>query len=101
MPDQSEGWDALTDHERDMVMLAGKMSVINSWLRYAYDDIFALQELHKGDNKFVQLDDEFIVAAREATITWEDEFAGKGPKVVWTHPGTPQNFQVDARFHLV
>ena len=53
--------------------------VMDTWARYAYRDISALEEMRESGNEFVVLDSEFIRIARKATEEWEDKEAAINP----------------------
>lgn len=68
-------WDALSEHDQDMLRLAGKLTVFESWLNSSFADLEAYQELLDGPNEIVQLSDEFLAAVAEETAKWENEKA--------------------------
>ena len=74
-----QAWDKLSDHQRELLKLAGKVSSLDSWSRYAYNDISALAEMKANGNEFVKLSPEFIKAAKAAAAKWSDEQAAQNP----------------------
>ena len=74
-----EVWDRISESDREMIKLAGKLMAMDSWARYAYRDIGALKEMREFGNEFVLLDSEFIRISREATKRWENEEAERNP----------------------
>jgi TRAP-type mannitol/chloroaromatic compound transport system substrate-binding protein len=70
-------WERISERDREMLRLAGKLMMLDSWTRYAYRDIAALEEMHLAGNEFVILDSEFIRAANKAADEWADEQASK------------------------
>ena len=72
-----DAWERISDRDREMIKLAGKLMVLDSWARYAYRDISALEEMREAGNEFVLLDSEFIRVAVEAAEEWENEEASK------------------------
>ena len=70
-----DAWDALSAEQQELLRLAGKLSVFDSWLASSYADLEAYQELVDGPNEIVQLDQSFIDAIYEETRKWEDENA--------------------------
>ena len=67
-----EVWEGLSEGDRELIKLAGRLNTLDSWGRYAYRDIAALAEMRKAGNEFVQLSPEFIKAAAEASAKWSD-----------------------------
>ena len=65
----------LSAEQQELLRLAGKLSVFDSWLASSYADLEAYQELVDGPNEIVQLDQSFIDAIYEETRKWEDENA--------------------------
>ena len=72
-----DAWERISDRDREMIKLAGKLMVLDSWARYAYRDIYALEEMREAGNEFVLLDSEFIRVAVKAAEEWENEEASK------------------------
>ena len=72
-----DAWERISDRDREMIKLAGKLMVLDSWARYAYRDISALEEMREAGNEFVLLDSEFIRVAVKAAEEWENEEASK------------------------
>ena len=70
-----EAWDRLSKRDHEMIKLAGRLMVMDSWTRYAYRDISALEKMREAGNEFISLDDEFLRVAVEETEKWEDEEA--------------------------
>ncbi|MDT0501106.1 MULTISPECIES: C4-dicarboxylate ABC transporter substrate-binding protein [unclassified Halomonas] len=68
-------WDELEPEQQELLRLAGKLSVFDSWLASSYADLEAYQELVEGPNEIVQLDPAFVDAIYEETRKWEDEHA--------------------------
>ncbi len=67
-----DAWDALSERDQEMLKLAGKLSALDTWSRYAYKDIEALKEFEKAGNEIVKLDPEFIRVANETADAWAD-----------------------------
>ena len=61
-----DAWNRISEGDRELLKLAGKLGVLDSWARYAYKDIAALKEFDKAGNELVLLDDEFVSTANEA-----------------------------------
>ena len=59
--------------------MAGRLNVLDSWTRYAYHDIDALDQMRAHGNEFVKLDPAFIKAAHEAAAKWSDAQAAASP----------------------
>ncbi len=74
-----DAWERISESDREMIKLAGKLMVMDTWARYAYRDISALEEMRESGNEFVVLDSEFIRIARKATEEWEDKEAAINP----------------------
>jgi len=74
-----DAWDRLPEKDREMIGLAGRLMMLDSWTRYAYRDISALEKMREAGNEFVSLDPEFLRVAFEETEKWEDEQAAKDP----------------------
>ena len=72
-----DAWERISERDREMIKLAGKLMVLDSWARYAYRDIAALEKMREAGNEFVLLDPEFIRVAGEAAEEWENEEAAK------------------------
>lgn len=69
-------WNALSDRDRELLKLAGKLNALDNWSRYAYQDIAALKEFENAGNEIVKLDPDFVRVANEAANKWADEQAG-------------------------
>ena len=65
-----DAWNRISEGDRELMKLAGKLGVLDSWARYAYKDIAALKEFDKAGNELVLLDDEFVRTANEAANAW-------------------------------
>ena len=72
-----EAWDRISERERELLKLAGRINVLDSWSRYAYRDIAAVEEMKAAGNEFVKLDPKFIEASIEAAAKWSDEQAAE------------------------
>jgi len=70
-----EAYSRITPAEREALWLAGKINMLDTWGKVAYEDIGALEEMRKFGNEFVQLSPEFIAAAKAASEKWADEQA--------------------------
>lgn len=70
-------WNELTEEEQDMLRLAGKLTVFETWLASSFADLDAYQELVDGPNEIVRLDQSFIDTIYEETVKWEDEYAAE------------------------
>ncbi len=74
-----DAWNRISEHDREVLKMAGRLMVLDTWGRYAYKDIAALDEMQRGGNEFVLLDAEFRRAAIEAADTWADAQAAQNP----------------------
>lgn len=74
-----QAWDGISEHERELLKLAGKVNTLDSWSRYAYNDIAALAEMKANGNEFVKLSPEFIKAGEAAAAKWSDAQAASNP----------------------
>ncbi len=74
-----QAWDGISDRERELLKLAGKVNTLDSWSRYAYNDIAALAEMKANGNEFVELSPEFIKAGEAAAAKWSDQQAATNP----------------------
>ena len=72
-----DAWEGVSERDREMLRLAGRLTMLDSWTRYAFRDIAALEEMHSAGNEFGILDSEFIRAANKAADEWADEQAFK------------------------
>jgi len=73
-----DAWAELSEHDQNMLKLAGKITVFESWLDSSVGDLDAYLELMEN-NEIVKLDEEFIVAARGAAKEWSDKQAEENP----------------------
>ena len=73
----SDTWEELSEREQNMLRLAGKLSVFDTWLASSFADLDAYQALVEGPNEIVELDQSFIDAIYEETAKWEDEYAAE------------------------
>ncbi|GIT53199.1 MAG: hypothetical protein Ct9H300mP16_03590 [Pseudomonadota bacterium] len=78
-PINLDAWNRISKEDQELVKLAGRLMVMESWTRYAYHDIDALAQMRAHGNEFVKLDPEFIKAAHEAADKWSDEQAAANP----------------------
>ncbi len=70
-------WNGLTDHEREIMRLAGKVLALHTYTRYPYADIAAVQAMRDYGNEFVQLSPEFLAAANAEATKWAEEQAAE------------------------
>lgn len=68
-------WSELSDKDRELVKLAGKLTVYESWLKSSSADLNAFKELEDGPNEILTLNDDFVAKVHEVTKAWEDEQA--------------------------
>ncbi|MBB3330970.1 TRAP-type mannitol/chloroaromatic compound transport system substrate-binding protein [Halomonas campaniensis] len=68
-------WNELSEEEQEILRLAGKLTVFETWLASSFADLDAYQELVDGPNEIVHLDQSFIDTIYEETEKWEDEYA--------------------------
>ncbi|MBB3063833.1 MULTISPECIES: TRAP transporter substrate-binding protein DctP [Limibacillus] len=66
-----DAWAKLSEHDQNMIEVAGRLMTLNTFLAYAKDDIdgFAFFQ-QAGENEMVVLDPSFISAAKEASDAW-------------------------------
>ncbi|HET8791960.1 MAG TPA: C4-dicarboxylate ABC transporter substrate-binding protein [Modicisalibacter sp.] len=74
-----EAWDKLSERDQQMLKLAGKLNVFESWLNSSAADLDAFRKLQEGPNEIVELDPAFIDKAQEVTRQWADEQAAQNP----------------------
>ena len=74
-----DAWNRITEHDREVLKMVGKLMVLETWARYAYKDIAALEQMRQAGNEFVLLDAEFKRAAVAAADTWADKQAADNP----------------------
>lgn len=74
-----DAWNRISESDREILKLAGKLNTLDTWGNYAYNDMAALAEMRKHGNEFVKLSPEFIKAANEAAAKWSDAQAAKNP----------------------
>lgn len=72
-----DAWKRISERDRELIKLAGKLNAMDSWSRYAYNDIQALKEFKKFGNEIVKLDADFIKTANQAADKWADTQAGE------------------------
>ena len=70
-----DAWERISERDRELLKLAGKLMSLESWGRWAYRDIAALEEMRASGNEIVILDSDFIQAANKAANEWADEQA--------------------------
>ena len=75
-----DAWNSISERDRELLRLAGKLMILDSWTRYPYRDIAALEVMRSAGNEVVILDSEFIHAANRAADEWADEQAAEN---VW------------------
>jgi TRAP-type mannitol/chloroaromatic compound transport system substrate-binding protein len=70
-----DAWNGISERDRELLKLAGKLMVLETWARYAYNDIAALEDMQQAGNEVVLLDAEFKRAAAAAADAWADKQA--------------------------
>lgn len=66
-----DAWAKLSDHDKEMVKLAGKLNTYESFLAYGDNDVESWRKLHETEGvEFVELDPSFIEAAKTASFDW-------------------------------
>jgi TRAP-type mannitol/chloroaromatic compound transport system substrate-binding protein len=74
---KTEKWDALPADIRAKIEIAAKLTTYQSMQTIIVKDFAALEELKKGKNEFIVLDDTFKAKARDAARKWATEAAAK------------------------
>ena len=72
-----DAWERISERDREILRLAGRLMILDSWTRYPYRDIAALEEMRSAGNEIVILDSEFIRAANKAADEWADKQAAE------------------------
>ena len=73
-----DAWAKLSDHDKEMVKLAGKLNTYETFLAYGDNDVDAWRKLHETDGvEFVDLDPSFIEQAKEASFAWAEKQAAE------------------------
>ncbi|MFN2332340.1 MAG: C4-dicarboxylate ABC transporter substrate-binding protein, partial [Halomonas sp.] len=72
-----DAWSELSEEEQELLRLAGKLTVFETWLASSFADLDAYQELVDGPNEIVHLDQSFIDTIYEETVKWENEYAAE------------------------
>ncbi|MBL6927777.1 MAG: TRAP transporter substrate-binding protein DctP [Rhodospirillales bacterium] len=79
-------WDGFTDRQRELLILAGKMTSLDAFMMFNDGDVEALRTFQKAGNELVIVDDAFKQAKEKATNAWIDktkkELGGWFAKVV-------------------
>ena len=71
-----DAWNKISDHDKEMVRLAGKLNTYETFLAYGDNDLDAWRKLHETKGvEFVELDPSFIEAAKKASFDWAEEQA--------------------------
>ena len=74
-----EAWERISDRDRELLQLAGKLMTLESWARWAYRDIDALAKMEAAGNELIVLSPTFIETANVAANLWADAEAAKDP----------------------
>jgi len=74
-----EAWERISDRDRELLQLAGKLMTLESWARWAYRDIDALAKMEAAGNELIVLSPAFIETANVAANLWADAEAAKDP----------------------
>lgn len=74
---KKDRWDALPADVRTKIELACRLTTYDSMNTIILKDFAALEELKKGKNEFIVLDDTFKAKAREAARKWAADAAAK------------------------
>ncbi len=74
---KKDKWDALPADVRTKIELACRLTTYDSMNTIILKDFAALEELKKGKNEFIVLDDTFKAKAREAARKWATDAAAK------------------------
>lgn len=72
-----KAWNRLSATDQELIRMAARLNVFESWMNSSHGDLAAFQELVDGPNEIVQLDNEFVERAIKETVKWEDEQAEK------------------------
>lgn len=70
-------WAGISAEDQIAIELAAKLTVFESWLNSASNDLDAFSDLANGPNTVVHLDQSFIDAAEEATAEWSANVAAE------------------------
>lgn len=74
-----KAWDKLPEADRSLIALAAKLTVYQSWLDGASEDLGAFAELQSGKNEIVSLDKSFVAKVDEEAAKWSAEQAAGNP----------------------
>ena len=79
-------WDAMSERNRQLIMLAGQITTIDAAMTINHDDAPVFEEFI-ASNEVVDVDQKFKDAARDATAQWTAEQAANNEwfKKVWEH----------------
>ena len=79
-------WDGFTDRQKELLLLAGKMTSLDAFMTFNDEDAVALRKFQEEGNELVVVDDDFKAAKEKATNEWIDktskELGGWFTKVV-------------------
>ena len=70
-------WDSMSDHDRAMAKIAGKLVSYSYYENMGHDDAYAYNFYIESGNEIVVLDQEVIDKGRELSFKWADEVSAK------------------------
>jgi len=68
-----EAWDALSERNRKLLLLAGKLTTHKVYEETGHEDAAAYRFYEESGNEIVVVDDEVIVKTQELAQTWADK----------------------------
>ena len=74
---KADRWDALPADIRSKIQIAARLTTFQSMQTIIQKDFAALEELRKGKNEFIVLDETFKTKARDAARKWAMDAAAK------------------------
>lgn len=72
-----EAWDQLSERDQEMIELAAKETVFETWLTSTAADLEAFEQLSSGENEMVQVNQEFVDEVKAQSQKWLEELAAE------------------------
>ncbi len=73
-------WDGLPKDLQEKLILAGRMTTLEGFLKTGMADLDAMEELHKGKNEFVTISPELKTKVRQIARKWAEDKAAEQKK---------------------
>jgi TRAP-type mannitol/chloroaromatic compound transport system substrate-binding protein len=74
-----QAWAKLSDRDKQLLELAGKLVTFESWTRIGHEDAKALEFYRKAGNEIIELDDKVQIETKKMALAWAEKQTKDNP----------------------